>query len=116
MFCLSNSVILYGLVVSVVVLAGPVKPADECKDVKKEVRSLQEPKIRKVASAYCSQNLGLEPITDSAWKYEYSTDFNLPPETYTPYEYYTAPPETITEVLDNSLTWLSRLEDSADDG
>lgn len=62
---LANSAILYGLATSAVVLAGPAKPIDECKDVKKEVQSLQEPKIRKPATAYCSQYLGLEEITET---------------------------------------------------
>lgn len=49
-------------------LAGPVdkKPVDECKEVKKEIQSLQEPKTRKAATAYCSQLLDLPVYTETS--------------------------------------------------
>lgn len=69
MFLPSKSVLVGGILVSTfgAVFAGPVdkKPEDECKEVKKEVNSLQEPKTRKVATAYCSQYLDLPEITET---------------------------------------------------
>jgi hypothetical protein len=69
MFLSSEIVLVGGLLLSTLggVAAGPVdkKPEDECKEVKKEVNSLQEPKIRKAATAYCSQYLDLPEITET---------------------------------------------------
>ena len=65
MYWTSELAILCGIITSAVVLAGPTKPIDDCKDVKKEIQSLQEPKIRNPATAYCSQYLGLEEVTET---------------------------------------------------
>lgn len=66
MFAIFLFVIVSIALTSSVTLAGPANHADECKDVKKEVQSLQEPKIRGSATEFCSQYLNIQELTDFA--------------------------------------------------